>query len=233
MEVRALTVCVNYADFLALSIKRWMSGLTSLTVVTDLNDMATEELCSKHGAQLFRTNAFTRNGGIFNKGAAMEEGRQSFPFEGWILFFDADVIPPRDWKERIESARPRPGNLYGCRRVECPDISRIDDPHLPPAPHDVPGVGFFQLFHASDPVVQKTPLLDTHWIHAGNYDSAFLHLWPRQKRTELPLRLVHTGSRDNWFGRGNTTAFDAMQSERKRRGGRWDHEVISGPTPVD
>lgn len=233
MKIRALTVSVNYADFLALSIERWLSGLESLTVVTDMLDTATEELCRKAGAQLFRTNAFTRNGAIFNKGAAMEEGRQAYPFEGWQLFFDADVIPPLDWKERVEAAKPQAGNLYGCRRVECQDLSKIDDPRLPLAPHDVPGVGFFQLFHASDPVVQKTPLLDIHWRHAGNYDSSFLHLWPREKRKEVPLRLVHCGSRDNWFGRGNSIAFDEMQAERKRRGGRWDHEVIIQPTPVD
>ena len=34
MRIHGLTVCVDYAEFLAVGIRRWMSGLASLTVVT-------------------------------------------------------------------------------------------------------------------------------------------------------------------------------------------------------
>lgn len=85
----------------------------------------------------------------------------------------------------------------------------------------------------NDPALRgPLPLIDTHWTHAGNYDSRFLNRWPRQLRLELPIRLMHLGLRNNWLGLGNAAGFTKMQEERVRRGGRWDHERIPG-TPVD
>jgi hypothetical protein len=228
MRIHGLTVCVNYADFLSRGIARWMHGLTSLTVVTAPNDYVTIRVAMEHGARVCATDLFTADGASFNKGRAMEAARLRMPWEDWILFFDSDVVPPADWADRLRKANPRPGALYGCYRFDAGDD--VEDRGQPRCAHDVLGVGYFQLFHASDPVVAVTdePLIDTHWLHGGNYDNRFLDRWRVRRLSvrEVPFRVAHIGERDNWWGRGNREAFDAMQAERKRRGGKWDHERI-------
>lgn len=223
-RIDGLTVCVNYADLLALSMERWVRSLASLTIVTDTKDDATAELAEAHGCRVFRTNVFYEHGATFNKGAAMELARQQMPWHDWVLFFDADIIPEPNWRTAAEPWL-KAGNLYSARRLDAPTVEDIDAPGLRPIAGDGIGVGYFQLFHTSDPQVQQTPLLDTCWQHAGNYDNAFMHRWSAKERHLLPIRLVHVGPRDNWWGRGNTEAFAAMQHERKARGG-WKHERI-------
>lgn len=257
MKVHALTVCVNKADHLDKCIDRWRCSLESLTIVTSPEDNTTRPMLKSHAPQgdvlacasgrpveLIVTDAFTRDGATFNKGRAMEEARLAMPWEDWILFLDCDVVPPLDWLARVEAALPRPGLLYGCHRFQAPDEGPYDDLGQPNLAGDVPCVGFFQLFHSDDEALgawaaskvgkwtATGPLLDTHWLHAGNYDNRFMDRWrpplrPRNMRKNLDgFRLAHLGERDGWWGRGERAKFDEMQAERRRRGGRWDHETI-------
>lgn len=231
MIIHGLTVCVGYADFFAAGIARWRAGLASLIVVTTTDDTQTGALAARHGARLVTTDLFYRDGATFNKGRAMEHARRQMPWEDWILFFDSDVVPPSNWKAQLEASGMRPGSLYGGYRFDAP-ADAVDDRGQPRCAYDVPGVGYFQLFHVSDQVVQVSgdePLIDTHWTHAGNYDNRFMDRWREAKQPiqPIPFRLAHVGERENWHGRGNRAAFLAMRAERKRRGGRWDHERIA------
>jgi hypothetical protein len=220
MRIHALTVSVNYADFLALGLERWKAGLASWTIVTDFADDATRQLALTHGLAVFTTDVFYEHGAAFNKGAAMEQARQLLPREDWWLFTDADVVPEIGWWSVIEVVEPKPGNLYGCWRLDAPDATHIDDVGLPIVCDDRVGYGYFQLFHTSDPRAQRRPLLDTHWMHAGNYDSTFLLRWEHAEA--LPLKLWHIGGvSHNWFGRDRSEEFRAMERERMRRGGGW------------
>lgn len=223
VKIHALTTCVNYADLLALSLARWVATLDSLLIVTDLSDEETVRLAEAHGVPVHRTNIFYQRGATFNKGAAMEEARQAMPWADWILFFDADIVPPEDWRQRLPELQR--GKLYGPRRRECPDISQAHHTDLPYPPNDCIGVGFFQLFHSEDSHAQGVPLLETDWKHGGVYDSHFMHRWKTKDRVRLPFDVLHIGERDNWWGRGNKTAFNQMMAERKARGG-YQHERI-------
>lgn len=224
MIIHGLTVCVDFADHLSLSLGRWKDGLAGLTVVTTWSDLATRDLCLRAGVQVIRTDAFYRNGAAFNKGLAMEEARQEMPWSDWILFFDADIVPALDWRSRLtydlDGVNPsisllHPGYLYGTRRYEAPAPHWIDDPSCNFVNDDRVGYGYFQLFHALHPFCRRTPLLDTHWRHAGNYDSNFLLSWKDQVR-EVQVPLWHLGERGNWYGRFNHREF--VEMERKRSG---------------
>lgn len=200
-----------------------MTGLSSLTIVTSLDDKDTQVLCWDTYLQYcstntpvgsFETDAFTRDGAIFNKGLAMEEARTHMPWEDWILFFDADILPPcggsYSWPEAIPYYPDslQMGYLYGAWRYN-PDGSRVDD--------DRPGYGYFQLFHAKDPKVQHTPLLSTHYRHGGNYDSDFLLSFRGLTKT-LDLHLVHIGPKGQWFGVGKEAEMAEMLRNRRGRG---------------
>lgn len=229
MRLHGLTVCVNYSEFLRVGLSRWLAGLDSLTVVTAPGDVETIRLCAEFGADVFVTELFYKDGAAFNKGRAMEAARiQTWAGlkPGWRLFFDSDVVPPADWATRLDGMI-QPGSLYGCLRFDAA-LGALEDRGQPNCAYDVPGVGYFQLYHSADPVVQATPLLDEHWVHAGNYDNRFMDLWRKSgKRIQcVPYRVAHIGPREQWFGRGNRAAFDAMKQERVFRAGKWDHERI-------
>ncbi len=230
MKIHGLTVCVNYAEFLRVGIGRWMAGLESLTVVTAPGDLETIKLCAEVGAEVFLTELFYRDGAAFNKGRAMEAAHSrawALKAPGWRLFFDSDVVPPADWSAKIDRYGLASGLLYGCLRYDA-SPGTLDDVGQPKCLYDVPGVGYFQLYHSADPVVQATPLLDQHWVHAGNYDNRFMDRWRSSgKRVQcVPFRVAHVGPREQWFGLGNRAAFEAMQRERVFRAGKWDHERI-------
>ena len=228
MKIHGLTVCVNYSDFLEIGIGRLRAGLDSILIVTDESDEDTARVARKYHTQLHRTNIFYANGAAFNKGAAIEEARKTMPWRDWILFFDSDIAPEEGWKLKVEDENPSLGILYSAWRHQCLDVTRPDDPWQKIRGDGV-GCGYFQLFHSADPNLAGEPLVETHWAHAGCYDSQFMHRWPNYQRKILPIRLAHlcpSGKSENWFGRGNREAFDEMQAERKRRGGRWDHETI-------
>lgn len=227
LRIHGLTVCVDYAEYLTLTGPLWMTGLSSLTVVTTHTDTETHRTMSlldhyphRPPLMLCDTDAFTRDGAAFNKGLAMEEARSRMPWEDWILFFDVDVAPPRQWQTYLTHfLEPlQMGYLYGAQRLHTPTLQDLWDVNLSPVPDDRLGYGYFQLFHAKDPKVQQTPLLDVHWRHAGNYDSNFL-LSFRSMVRDIGFPVWHIGPQhENWFGKGERAQFLQMMLTRGRAG---------------
>lgn len=215
MRIHGLVVSVDYADLLAKSIALWRAGLESLTVVTAPHDKDTQILAGDYRCQIHVTDAFYRNGAHFNKGAAQQEAWAMVPKDGWLLLIDADVIPQPDWRSHLELCPLQPGYLYGCWRYDERGVKIGDDTH---------GYGYFQLFHATDHLSHREPFFDTWWTHGGNADSFIMLRWRDEGRLAppLPLKVTHPGGKsENWFGRGRKDLFDAMQAERRRRGGGW------------
>lgn len=206
LKLSAFTACVDYADLLALGAERWASGLEAWTIVSTFEDEATAALAERIGARLHRTRAFQADGALFNKARALQEAREaagSAPGE-WTLFLDADVAPPEDWLGRLEVLGLKPGWLYGARRRQAGG-KLIEDREL---------AGFFQLFRSDDP--RGAAPLERDWLHAGNYDSAFMLRWPAPLRRILPLELEHAGEPgQNWCGRGNSEAMAKIRERRK------------------
>ena len=212
-----LTVCVNYAAELAVTLPVWRDSLESLVVVTIADDRDTMQLCLRAGVGVYRTDAFTRDGAAFNKGRAMNEAIGSMLTRPqWLCVFDADILPPADW--RAATAGIEAGNLYGAARWQ-DGITPISDP-----PDEMPG--FFWLFHTRDLHLPRDPTF-TSWQHAGNFDTVFKDHWPPANRIKLSIRLNHLGQPgQHWHGRGNRQKMLDMYAERERRGGDWRHEAI-------
>lgn len=235
LKINALTVSVNYHDELKLLIPRWAPFLSSWTIVTKPEDVVTVQMASDAGLRCHQTSIFTANGATFNKGGALEEARKCMPWSDWILLLDSDIVPEAGWYERLKRETLASGNLYSAARYQCNNYrggyAAIDDPTLGMIRDDL-GVGYFQLFHSSDPHASVPPggdLIEPFWLHAGNYDDRLKVRWERLHRRALSIRLVHLGDSNNWFGKGNHEAMRRMRDERLRRGGRWDHERIGIP----
>lgn len=224
MKIKGLCVCVNYTDLLTVSLDRWDTGLDDLLIVTSPADKATLSLCRSCRVPYYQTNVFYANGARFNKGAALSEAVIATDLRKWgewLLLFDADIVPPADWRHTVDRCNPQPGRLYGAWRWENPEGTKLEDINWRNG-RMIPQswvIGYFCLFHLSDPRVPADPMFECHWTHAGNYDTSFSWLWPRGPaglQEFLPIRTVHLGlQRENWLGRGRRDELVAMLGARQ------------------
>lgn len=217
--ISGLVACVGYAPRLELGLERWRDGLEQLLVVTSLDDVDTLALCMRLGVQVLSTDAFHRDpAAYFNKAAALEEGFAYLDPQDWCLFLDADVVPPPDWRQRLDGMKVTPGHIYGARRKLEP--GQVDKGHGEQA-------GYFQLWHCRDPVAQSRPLLGS-WVSCASYDTMFLRRWAMPNRVFLPLELTHVGEVGaNWCGLGNAEGLAALHAERDRHAKDWMHERLA------
>ena len=229
--MNGITVSVDYADLLAITLPRNAKHFGKVLVVTTEGDGDTLSVVAGiPNAEVFVTDAFYRDGADFNKGLAIEEGLDVLGREGWLCSFDADILIPKTWptppviRGRTETLyaphrRIVSGDLLrslvlarelealGLSRGEsCDWVSAIEKVLHKKAPrYNEPWefAGAFLLWHASAPHLQgKRPWFGTNWRHAGGYDSDFYFAWPEDKRYRLPWDVLHIGDHgQNWFGR--------------------------------
>lgn len=222
VKISALIVCVDYADYLAQGLTRWAAGCDRLLVVSQERDEETLSLCGRAGIETYCTDAFVHDGAVFNKGLALSEAIDMLPWEEWFLNIDADVVPPANWREMLGELDP--GFLYGCQRFE----------ESGKAIHDSELASYFHLWHTSDENVQRRPLFDCSWRHAGGYDSEFSFRWGPNGWRWLPIPLTHLGERGvNWWGRGNREDHEVMMRQRQANRGIGECERYDGKTRID
>jgi len=205
MNMNAITVSVEYDDLLAVTLPRMVECFDRVVVVTDLHDDATVLVANSYvNACTFQTDAFYRRDAAFNKGLALEEGFDYLGRSGWIAILDADILLPR----KMESLELSPGNLYRPRRRMCRTLDTLEDVTLYDwsdysINYEPEHAGYFQLFHADDPVIAAIrPWYGTTWRHAGGGDSDFQAHWPKGRRKMLPFEVLHLGCEcKNWHGR--------------------------------
>jgi len=197
--MRGIVVCVNYWDYLALTLERNARYFDRVLIVTDIypfHSMRMPRNCRFH-----ETDVFWRKGEQFNKGAAVEEGLDVLGRKGWICHFDADIAMP----EKMPVQDCKIGRLYGARRRMCAHAGawdRGEDWSGFPVNNEGEIPGFFQLFHADDPVLNRQPWYSLDWSHAGGYDTEFQNRWHKSLRVKLPFEVLHLGpTKTNWCGR--------------------------------
>lgn len=207
--IRALTVCVGYDDILRLTMPTVLPFVSELLVVSSPADERTAALVAgTDRARLLRTDAFYRDGAKFNKGLAIEEGFSALGRTGWLLVLDADIMLPPDAARRL--VKPlRPGCLYTAPRRVLNDAAAWPDYHMRPdrwaglpLRDDRGHFGYFQLFHATDPVLRPRPWYGVTSTHAGRCDNEFQLKWGKAHKLRPGFEVLHVGPCDeNWFGR--------------------------------
>jgi hypothetical protein len=206
--LEAVTVCVNYADYLSITIKFNKQIFDDWVVVTSASDEETQTVCANHGVKCIVSNRLYEEA-VFNKGKALNDGLSVLSKRDWLLSLDSDVILPRDFRDEINSLYFDRKTLYGVRRVEpplalhtikedicCADIVSWQNGFIK---RKVP-LGYFQLF-AADAI--KEPIFSEECIRANVYDMKFLDRW-NYKEIIPKLRVVHLPHGElgtNWCGR--------------------------------
>ena len=194
--VEAVTVCVDLAHQLRLTLPRNIKQVDRWVVVTASHDLETQRLARKYGAILVISDRCYENGDAFNKGKMTNEGLKHLKLTDWLLITDADIFLPQDFRQNISRLILNPGCLYYTRRVDLPkyqfipnhpaDYHRWEDPD--PATNSNPW-GYFQLVNVRAAALKslgKRLRLPEIFCSAGTVDHWFSHLWDRRKRILLP-----------------------------------------------
>jgi hypothetical protein len=242
MKLEAVTVCVDYADFLAHTLPANKHLFDRLVVVTDTRDVATRRLCAYHHVECVQTDAFYLNDAAFNKGRGINAGLAALDLDGWLLHIDADIVLPPRARDIIERIDLDQSHIYGIDRLMCrsfdawlgflaaPEIQHEDEVFVQAnafdlgvrvAKTDADGyvpIGFFQLWHGS---TGRLRYPDGHGA-AARADMLFAQQWPRASRTLIPEIVgIHLESETapggaNWRGRRTKTFGRATMSTPPR-----------------
>ncbi len=119
LRIEAVTVCVDYADFLEITLPGIRRAVDDLVVVTSPADRRTRELCRSRGVRTVVTTAMFDHGRKFSLGAAINAGLRLLDPDDWVLVVDADIVLPTWTRETLEGAELSPRKLYGVDRVHC------------------------------------------------------------------------------------------------------------------
>lgn len=204
--MNAILTCVDFADILAVTLPRMVEVFANVLVVTSHRDEETYSLAYRTGgATPYRTDAFWQGGASFAKGHALEEGLCFLGKAGWIAILDADILLPAD----VDLSGVEEGNLYSPFRRICETQEEFgqDWSSYPRGPERLNQefAGYFQLFHADDPVLEGGRpwyISDTWWKTAQGCDTDFYRRWPRGSLKRLPFEVLHLGPVcQNWSGR--------------------------------
>jgi hypothetical protein len=212
--MNALTVCVNYHDYLALTLPLNRRHFRRFLVVTSPEDNQTAHLAAQWNCDLHVTDAFTRGGADFNKWLALEEGLDVLGRQGVLCLLDADtVLPPELRVEHhshgvtLNETAVLRGMLLTPLRHMMLDATKPIPPYNEWDQYKLHGnqgewAGYCQIFHADDPVLGDPPWHETNWRHAGGADSLFQRKWPRDRKIRPHWKVLHLGpAGTNWCGR--------------------------------
>lgn len=193
--MKAITVCVDYSDYLAITLPKNRWFFDEYMIVTTPTDTDTLKIAVDYQCQTFVTNVFYDNA-VFNKWAALEMGLTSLGRDGWLCLMDADIVWPPPFS--VEEFELKEGNLYVPQRYNSLTYT-TDWSGLPCLDEEF--AGYCQMFHASDPVLGNPPWHE-NWKHAGGADSFFAKKWPPSRQLRPPFRVLHLGQSGlNWCGR--------------------------------
>lgn len=225
LRLEYVTTSVGFDDILDVTLRHNHAHFDTAIVVTSHDDKATQKVAAKYGALCVLTDLFSKNGRVFNKGAAINDGFGRFQYHGWRAHMDADIVVPDNFRRLLfNHSHLEKWALYGADRVDVLGTDILDrilrqpqhdwsyfirqgyDCNISPRYVDllrgyVP-IGYFQLWHSS---CQK----DYPWSlgSAAHDDVLFANQWPRHARHLLPtVMLWHlipepTRLGQNWEGR--------------------------------
>lgn len=104
--MRAILVCVDYADLLAVTLPYNRHHFEAVYIVTDKRCQAETEAAAfrgltqeqRCGVIVLTTDLFYADGAAFNKWRALEWGLDQMGRHGWLCIMDADILWPKSIK---------------------------------------------------------------------------------------------------------------------------------------
>ncbi len=225
--IEAVTVCVDYGDFLRAVAPFNRPLLDRWIVVTRASDQETREVCRNYSIECLLTEDFDLDGG-FSKSHGINRGLEQLQGDGWLMHLDADVAMPFDTRQCLENAHLQSDCIYGCNRLNVTGWEawqRVQRQGLHSREHGwlvemrrpdtwvggVPAgpytgyapIGFLQLWSGKESLSWRFPrkMYPTRHGNAARTDCQFAMLWDRRKRHLIPeLVVFHLESEDAKMG---------------------------------
>ena len=236
MKLYAVTICINYADYLECAVRN-ARHFDEWVVVTCKKDKRTQELCKKHGMKCVVSKLLKPDGrdfhavhgkwNVINEGLeVVEKARNAACRPGeasWALVLDADVLLPRHFRERLEAMPLVPGTLYGAagrkildERVAFDQLKECE-PWATLVARNSNVIGYFNLF-SLDKGVKRYPSRKPGDKGGGHDDWRFTHSFDADHKAFLPMTVIHTGWPGvNWDGR-KADSYEMRDAETRRLG---------------
>lgn len=206
--LRAIIVCVNYWDFLQITLPFNRHHFSEVMIVTDFKDHKTVDIANDNDCRVHKTDAFYYKGSSFAKWRALEEAFDVYGRYGWLVNMDSDVLWPPTLPDDFTL---EVGKLYTPLRHMFKDMNKP----IPKDPKEWPQyqihrnirewAGYSQIFHADDPhLPTPPPWFDVSWKHAGGADSFFQRMWEPHNKIRPSWNCLHIGpDGSNWSGRAS------------------------------
>lgn len=217
MFIEAVTVCINYGDFLSEIAPYNISLLDRWIIVTTPQDEVTRDICRKHNIECLTSTEHLRDNAKFSKGRLIDRGFSMLGGSDWMLQLDSDIVLPTDFRTLLNEAHLDENNIYGCDRLNvvgyetwkklktkglqcrsdpwkldlnrsyCTLGSRVINQELGYTP-----IGFFQLWHGSSSLYKNFHSKRYPMKHgtAARTDVQHALQWDRRNRVLIPELLV-------------------------------------------
>lgn len=206
MVLEAVTICVNYSDYLSIVLPRNKPLFDKWIIVTSPQDVKTRDLCLSHGLTPVITDVMYQKDYVFDKGACINVGFNHLTQPDWVVHVDADIVLPPNLHQAMAETSLTPENIYSMPRRYIPtqeDWEKYLLNPLPPPSHGTPHLGYFQMFSPKSQYLEKTRPWYSSNRDASKSDYRFLRNWPKENRKLLHRAFcLHLGPvRVNWEGR--------------------------------
>ena len=188
-KTEAVIICVNYSDFLSITLQYNLKQFDHVIIVTSHSDNDTVNICSKYNCTLIKTNSFYENGNKFNKGAGINVAFKYLKYKNWVAHMDSDIILCDHFMNDFLNQQNDIEYLYGCRRYDFPKPEDWND--LVSGNRKLneytcyrgSGYGYFQLWNYNSKIFQNLMTSTDNnpypnWINsAAESDSIFMKKW--------------------------------------------------------
>lgn len=141
MRISAVTVCIDYSDYLEKILPN-RDLLDDWIIVTHQSDKKTIQLCEKNELQYILSRDIYYNGANFAKGRAVNEGIRRLKDTEWVLQLDSDILLPVNYRNKLVNLHK--DILYGCSRTLV-DGNSVND-YVEHGFEGRTALGFFQLW---------------------------------------------------------------------------------------
>ena len=99
--LESVVVCVDYSDFLEVTLPHNQQYFDNIVVVTSFEDKKTQRLCRHYNIDPVITDAFYEGQDPFNKAKGINLGLAHLKYNDWVLHMDADILLPHNFRNNL------------------------------------------------------------------------------------------------------------------------------------
>jgi len=187
MKIEAITVSVNYSDYLKQCVSN-KDKVDRWVVVTHEDDIDCIKVCEENEIEYICSEKVYEDGAYLAKGKAINEGLELLDKDDWILHVDSDIRLPSNFREVVEKNCLDKTALYWSKRYH---KNYKELKWLTPDGYELKACGFFQLWHSSQRIDYPAYSSTAGWDDMYMRDSI-------DKLEELSLKCVDVSG---YYGR--------------------------------